>query len=289
MKSKPTGGQPAQGTMRRLLIVSRGAGSVTDEVQAKLARAFAGVPTIDFDPRTDFRRGLSTQATVLVAGGDGTIGYVARALAGSRRRMGVLSLGTFNNFARGLGLPRSLDGQIKVIKQGRARPVTLGRVNDQYFLEVAAIGLFGQAIELGERAKDRDPRVMLDLRQVAGAKPFGYRLTGDLDGDGRALSLVFSNTPSTGAGMPVARTDPTQGRLDLSVHVGASRSDIVGRVLASAILDKRVEDEGMRFRFRRVEVHTRPRTPVYADNLRAGMTPVTISADPRALRVILPR
>jgi diacylglycerol kinase (ATP) len=287
MKSKPTARRSTGGPVRRLLIVSRNAGSVTDEVDATLRRAFPDFETIDFDPRHDFRARLSPKATVVVAGGDGTVGFVARALAGSRHPLGVLSLGTFNNFARGLGLPSSLTRQIQVVKTGRPRWVTLGRVNNEYFLEIAAIGLFGRAIELGEKAKDRDPRGLLDLPEVVGARPFKYLLSGDLDGEGRALSLVFSNTPSTGAGMAVGSTDPTQGRLELSVHVGASRSDIVGRVLASAILDRRVEDQGMRLRFRHVQVRARPRTPVYADNQRVGRTPVSISADPRALRVIL--
>jgi hypothetical protein len=44
-----------------------------------------------------------------------------------------------------------------------------------------------------------------DMRRVAGANPFEYTVNGDLEGHGRALSLVFSNTPSTGARMPVGR------------------------------------------------------------------------------------
>jgi diacylglycerol kinase family enzyme len=60
---------------------------------------------VDFNPRKDFTRELTPQATVVVAGGDGTIGFVARALAGTKRRLGILSLGTFNNFALGLGMP----------------------------------------------------------------------------------------------------------------------------------------------------------------------------------------
>jgi diacylglycerol kinase family enzyme len=56
---------------------------------------------------------------VVVAGGDGTIGYVARALAGTRRRLGILSLGTFNNFALGLGMPEDLDRAIALSEQGK--------------------------------------------------------------------------------------------------------------------------------------------------------------------------
>ena len=70
-----------------------------------------GYEQIEFDPRHDYRRSLSSRATVVVAGGDGTVGFVARALAGSRRRLGIIPLGTFNNFAHGLRIPRASIGR----------------------------------------------------------------------------------------------------------------------------------------------------------------------------------
>jgi diacylglycerol kinase family enzyme len=273
----------------RLLIVSAGAGSVTEEVRARLQESFPDFRRVDFKPRQDFTRMLTPRATVVVAGGDGTIGFVARALAGSKRRLGILSLGTFNNFARGLGLPEDLDKAIAVIRIGRATPVTLGRVDGRPFLEAAAIGLFGEAIALGDKAKEwAFGELSQNLRGVAGAKPFEYILSGDLEGHGHARSLVFSNTPSIGARMPVGEKTPIDPFLELSVRVGASRTDVIGRMLASAVLDKHVEDDGMSFHFRSITVHTRPRINVYRDNLRSGRTPVTIKADPGALRVILP-
>jgi diacylglycerol kinase (ATP) len=279
---------PARPTTR-LLIVSSGAGSVTDEVESKLTAAFPDFRKVEFNPRQDFTRIITSNATVVVAGGDGTIGFVARALAGSRRRLGILSLGTFNNFALALGLPEDLDKAINVIREGRVRPVTLGRVDGKPFLEAAAIGFFGEAIALGDKAKEQAfGQLSRELRAVAGAKPFEYRITGDLEGHGRALSLVFNNTPSIGARMPVGDKTPIDPFLELSVHVGATRTDVIGRVLASALLDKHVEDEGMSFHFRSITIQTRPRINVYSDNFRAGRTPVTIKAAPGALRVILP-
>jgi hypothetical protein len=130
--------------MTRVLIVSRGAKQVTEEVQRTLDAAFPGYAHIDFDPSHDVRSLLSSHAVVVVAGGDGTVGFMARALAGSRRRLGILPLGTFNNFANALAIPPSLDRAIAVVRAGATRPVTLGRVNGRYFLEAAAIGIFGE-------------------------------------------------------------------------------------------------------------------------------------------------
>lgn len=90
----------------------------------------------------------------MVAGGDGTVAHVVRQLAESDHPLDIIPLGTYNNFAHPLGLPDDLDKAIEVIKGGRPRAITLGRVNKHVFLEACAVGLFGDAIGLGDSAKD---------------------------------------------------------------------------------------------------------------------------------------
>ena len=273
----------------RLLVVGRGAGDLTDEVDARLRDEFSRYPVVDFHSRRDFRSRITSGATVVVAGGDGTVGSVARALAGSRRKLAIVPLGTYNNFARGLGIPEDLDEAIAVVRAGRTRPVTLGLINGRPFLEAAAIGMFGEAIVLGEKAKDHSfGELGRELRAVAAAARFEYTISGDIAGRGRARSLVVTNTPSIGARLPVGRTRPAEPCLELSVGVGASRSDIVGRVLASAIAGRHVESDGMSLRFTSLTIRTTPRVSVFADNTRSGRTPVTVTADPGALHVIVP-
>jgi diacylglycerol kinase (ATP) len=273
----------------RLLIVSPDAGGMSDAIQSRLTSGLARYRQIAFDPHQDFRRGLSSQATVVVAGGDGTIAFVARAIAGTRRRLGILPLGTYNNFARGLGIPTNLHRAIAVVRAGRTRFVTLGRVNDRYFLETASIGIFGEAILLGEKAKDGAlTSASRELGAVVKAQPFAFSTRGDFEGHGRSRSLVFTNTPSTGSRLPIGSATPTDPYLELSVGVGESRSDLVGRLVASAIRDKHEDDDTISFQFRSLTIATKPRMAVVADNQRAGRTPATVQAVPRALRVIVP-
>lgn len=273
----------------RLLIVSGGAKGLTDAVQRKLEAAFPDYVHIDFEPRRDFRTSLTSNATVIVAGGDGTVGAVVRALAGSRRRLGILPLGTYNNFARGLAIPSGLDRAIAVIRAGATRPVTLGRINGKYFLEAAAIGIFGEAIVLGEKAKDRAfGELSRELAALAKAESFSFAASGAFAAHGRTRSLVFINTPTTGARLPIGDTDPTEPFLELSIDVGATRSDIVRRVVASTIGGRHADEDGVSFQFRSLTITTKPRIAVVADNQRVGRTPATVEAVPRALRVIMP-
>lgn len=274
--------------MTRVLIVSSGAKRVAAAVQRKLDAAFPRYAQVDFDPRHDFRRLLSSHATVVVAGGDGTVGFVARALAGSRRRLGILPLGTFNNFAHGLAIPDDLDQAIALVRAGVTQPVTLGRINGRYFLEAAAIGIFGEAIVLGEKAKDRAfGELARELGAVLRAESFAFATSGAFAAHGRSRSLVFTNTPTTGSRLPIGATAPTDPLLELSINVGRSRTDIVSRVVASAVGEHSDED-GIRFQFRSLTITTKPRIAVVADNEHIGRTPATVEAVPGALRVIVP-
>jgi diacylglycerol kinase (ATP) len=263
---------------------------MTPEIEKKLRAEFADHLVLEFDPKEDFEKLISPRATVVVAGGDGTIEFIVRKLADSQHPLGILSLGTFNNFALSLGLPADLDRAIGVARNGRPRAITLGRVNGHTFLEACAIGLFGETIALGDSAKDMEfGKLRRKLKDVIGARPFQYELSGDFEGSGTAMSLVFANTGSTGSKLPVSDATPVEPYLEFSVHAGRTRTDIVGRALAAAVLNKHEEDAGQVFKFKRLEVRTRPKVRVYADNFMVGRTPATVTAEVSALKVLLPR
>jgi len=272
-----------------LLILSSKAGSMTPEIEAKIRKAFPTSQVVEFDPKMDIDSMVTQKATVIVAGGDGTIGWVVRRLADTKHPLGILSMGTFNNFAKSLGLPTNVTSAIRVIQTGRPREITLGRVNGKIFLEASAIGLFGEFITAGESAKDRAfGQFADDLKNIAAAKPFTYELAGDIRGSGTAMSLVFTNTTSIGAQMPVSDKTPVDPYLELSVHAGATRTDIAKRVLARVVLSKHREGGlGQVFKFRKLVITTKPRVTIYADNTKIGRTPATITAELSALRVIL--
>ncbi|HSS61859.1 MAG TPA: diacylglycerol kinase family protein [Candidatus Limnocylindrales bacterium] len=276
---------------KSLLILSSKAGSMTPEIEAKLRRAFAGSVIVEFDPKMDVEKLVTPTGMVVAAGGDGTIGWVVRKLVDTKHPLGILSMGTFNNFAKSLHLPTTVDAAIRVVKTGKPHPITLGRLNGKVFLEAAAIGLFGETIAAGESAKDRAFGAFAeDMKHVLEARPFSYVLTGDIRGSGTCMSLVFTNTTSIGSQMPVSDKTPVEPYLELSVHAGRSRTDIVKRVLARAVLSKdREEGQGQVFKFRKLEVVTKPKVRVYADNAQLGRTPATITAELSALQVILPR
>ncbi len=111
----------AQGTPVTIVPVSSG-----DDIAAKVAKTIE-TPGIE---------------CVVAAGGDGTICAVAGALANSGIDLGVLPLGTFNYFARRLGVPEDAEQAIDAICSGHRAPISLGCVNGRVFINNASIGLY---------------------------------------------------------------------------------------------------------------------------------------------------
>ena len=280
----------AQSRATRLLVISRSAGSMDEELEHRLHGAFSDHTIVDFDPKEDLSDLVSPQARIVVAGGDGTVEFIVRKFADTQHPIGIIPLGTFNNLAHALGLAHGIDMAIDVARNGRPKAITLGRVNDHIFVEACAIGLFGETIALGDAAKDHAFGELAEhLKNVVTARPFRYELSGDFEGSGSAMSLVFSNTASIGSQLPVADTSPINRYLEFSIHAGRSRTDIARRAIVAAITGRRAEHgAGQVFKFRRLSVKTRPRVRVYADNMLVGRTPATVTAETSALRVLLP-
>ena len=82
--------------------------------------------------------------TVVACGGDGTVRDVAVALMDSDATLGVIPLGSGNDFSKGLGLNSGLKNAVEVLKRGKTGTVSIGRCNDFYFINTLGFGFDGQ-------------------------------------------------------------------------------------------------------------------------------------------------
>jgi diacylglycerol kinase (ATP) len=231
---------------------------------------------------------------VVVAGGDGTVGPAGYALIGSSATLGILALGSFNNVARGLGVPDRLEPALDAIARGDVVRVDVGMaerdgIDPEPFLEAGGIGLdasgFG-AVELAERRGTwRGLRFLWRaLRRV--------RVSMELTLDGRevvtsAPSVVVCNGPYHGAGFAIAPdADPTDGLLDLAVFSRMGRLQTVIHYLRVA-RGRRVHDPRIRIeRAAEIRVGTRRGVlPVQVDGRSIGATPVSFTVRQAALRI----
>ncbi|KTW06567.1 diacylglycerol kinase [Staphylococcus warneri] len=92
-------------------------------------------------------RALKQQYDILiVAGGDGTLNEVVNGIAEqpNRPKLGVIPMGTVNDFGRALHLPNDIMGALDVIIEGHSTKVDIGKMNSRYFINLAAGGQLTQ-------------------------------------------------------------------------------------------------------------------------------------------------
>ncbi len=87
---------------------------------------------------------------VIVGGGDGSLGTAANLFAGTDMILGILPLGTFNLFAKDLGLPLDPGAAADALARGRVQAVDVGEVNGLLFLNKATLGIHPLAVEKRE-------------------------------------------------------------------------------------------------------------------------------------------
>ena len=81
---------------------------------------------------------------IIVAGGDGTLNQVINGLGEKRVPIGVLGLGTGNDFAAALQMPSDPVAAVHQIMQGEIQKIDLCRVNQCYFVSSAGVGFDGE-------------------------------------------------------------------------------------------------------------------------------------------------
>ena len=171
---------------------------------------------------------------LVVAGGDGSIGPVARAAAATGLALAVVPVGTANDFARALGLPDDLAAACQIAAGGtRTRALELALMDDRPFVNVASIGLSPEA---ARRAHDWKSRLgplayaLGALRAGLSAHPVRCRLLcdGEFAFEGKAWQVTVAATGAFGAGSRV-EADPHDGLLDAVAVEAGSRLRLARR------------------------------------------------------------
>ncbi len=165
---------------------------------------------------------------VLVAGGDGTVGRAACAIADFSVPLAILPLGTANNTAATLGIELELQNALRRLSSGRVVAFDVALLDDgnvrQRFCEAVGWGVFVSAmLAAKQRRKKRQTTLQLEhdrelLRAVlAQAEPREYSVEVDgRDWSGRYLMLEILNVPLLGPRLCVSpNSEPADGRLEV--------------------------------------------------------------------------
>lgn len=245
------------------------------------------------------REAVATRpAAVLAVGGDGMAGTALQAVAQSGTPLGLIAVGTGNDFARALGLPvRDPVAAARVaadaLRTGRGRDIDLGQVDKRWFGTVLASGFDSRVNDRGNRMRLPLGRFKYDLAiaaELAAFRPVPYRLRLD-DGlvqEVEATLIAVGNGTSYGGGMRIcADAELDDGLFDITVVGDCSRTTLLKvfpRVYRGTHLDHP-----------KVTVHRAARVTLeavgvtgYADGEPLGALPLTARCVPGAVRILGP-
>jgi diacylglycerol kinase family enzyme len=134
---------------------------------------------------------LNGERTVVAAGGDGTVGAVAAALADTEATMAVLPVGTLNHFAKELGIPLALETAIEIALTGAIRAIDLGEVNGRVFVNNSSLGLYPAIVFARERRRRRGWSKWLAMAWASLSVPRRFpSLSVSLEAGGNGASVV---------------------------------------------------------------------------------------------------
>jgi diacylglycerol kinase (ATP) len=235
---------------------------------------------------------------IILGGGDGSVSSTVDFLAHNDVTLGLLPLGTANDFARTLEIPSELEAACRTIANGKVVDIDLGLAGDNFYVNVASVGLGVEATRaLSPQLKKRIGPLAYPVAAIKAFlkhEPFTAWLSfpdGDHEpvGYGRLLQVAVGNGRFYGGGMVVAPDSGIDDRtLDVyAIKLGRQR-DLVGvaRYLKSGDF---VKNEGVdHFRTSRVRLETEPELSVNVDGELVARTPEEFSVAANALHVIVP-
>jgi YegS/Rv2252/BmrU family lipid kinase len=288
--------------VRHLLLVnpSAGGGRASDllpRVETALTERgleYRTVRTESLEHGCDAARAAAVEGEVVVVmSGDGLIGQVGGAIAGTDGILGIVPGGRGNDLARVLGIPTEVDRAIEVLATGEPRAIDVGEVNGRRFLGIASCGFDSDANRIANEARFVKGRLVYAyaaLRALIAWKPATFVL--HLDGERRELtgySVAAANSKAYGGGMFIAPdAELDDGLLDV-VTTGAVGKLSFLRGLPKVFDGSHVDQEEVTVsRAAEVGIEADRYFAVYADGDHLADLPATVRVLPKALRVIVP-
>ncbi|WP_102347863.1 diacylglycerol kinase [Bacillus sp. Marseille-P3661] len=218
---------------------------------------------------------------VVAAGGDGTINEVVNGLAEQKHRpkLGVIPVGTTNDFARAIHANKSIEKACEIITEGSTRKIDIGKVNDQYFINIAGGGRITElTYEVPSKLKTVLGQVAYYLKGVEmlpSIKP--TPLTIEYDGklfEGEVMLFLVSNTNSVGGFEKLApKAQLDDGMFDIIILKKSTMADFV-RIATMALRGEHLNDDLVIYtRANRVRVYSDEKVQLNLDGEFGGLLP----------------
>ncbi len=288
---------------RKVQLILNGKAAGNDALRTAVARQRAVGHNIEVRvtlEKGDARRFMAEAGEVdllIAAGGDGTLNEVVHGLMDlstvARPVLGVVPVGTANDFATGCGIPRDPETALALCMEGEWVPIDVGKANEHWFLNAASIG-FGAEVtattppEL-KRLLGHAAYTVMGAILATHVHHYRGRLTlPDRKIIGTGPMAIVGNGRQTGGGIQVApRARIDDGLLDI-----LAVRDIPAMALLTAARElQELSPDGEFISYWQTpwaEVYTEEAIPVNLDGEPVRFSNVRYEAVAKAIRLLVP-
>lgn len=255
------------------------------EIHPRQAEPWTSGKTLDSSVEADL---------VVVWGGDGTIQQAVLEAIDRRVPLAILPAGTANVLAGELGLPSSLQGALKILREGHRARLHLGKANGRIFTLMAGIGVDAHINRLVHPGLKR--LLGVGAYWVAGLTHFWnyplkvFRVCLDKQESLEATFAVVSNSKSYGGDLVIApQGDVFKPELDVILFTSQSHLRFL-KYLSWTRRGKHVELEDVLVRkAQHIEVTGDPDLAVQLDGEMAGCLPRVFDVAEEVVEVFVPK
>jgi diacylglycerol kinase (ATP) len=232
---------------------------------------------------------------IIAAGGDGTLNEVVNGMAEKSHRplLGILPLGTTNDFARALAIPRKWEAACDIITQQFSRPIDVGKVNQKYFINIAGGGSMTElTYEVPSKMKTMIGQLayyMKGLEKLPRLRPIELFIRSpEMDLHEDVMLFLIANSNSVGGFeklAPDAILD--DGLFDVFILKRCNLGEFI-RVVSAALRGEHLNDPNMiYFRTNSIQVTSPDYVQINLDGEFGGTLPSMFSLLPSHINIIV--
>lgn len=234
---------------------------------------------------------------IVACGGDGTVNEVAAGIANSERKLpvAVLSSGTVNDFATYMKIPTKIVDFFEMIKKENIIDIDLGKINDKYFVNVAAGGLLtsvGYQVPAEAKAVlGRMAYYFVGLREliVEGIEPIRVRFESEeYNKEEDILMFLISNSASIGGFTKIAPdAEVADNLLDVII---IKDSDIVeiANIFFNLLRGEHINHPNVSyFKTKNIKVESKEDLSMDIDGEYGGKLPATFQVVPKGMKIFI--
>ncbi|TNJ64574.1 diacylglycerol kinase [Paenibacillus hemerocallicola] len=232
---------------------------------------------------------------IIAAGGDGTLYEVINGMAEMKNRppLGILPVGTTNDFARALGIPKHWEFAVDLILQQHTRVIDVGKVNQRYFINIAGGGSMTElTYEVPSKLKTMIGQLayyMKGLEKLPRLRPIElcFRSKEVLVQEEVMMFLICNSNSVGGFEKLAPDASLSDGLLDVFILRKCNLAEFI-RIVSAALRGEHMNDPHViHFKTQSIQVTSPDYVQLNLDGEFGGTLPCTISVLPDHLQIFV--